>query len=105
MCQLVSAPYRFFYPLARRRHNHETARLLQVDISRAHTYSKSRYKLYAVVNKDTHLLTVRPIVLYSFVEEIYPDPQMCVSAWMCECVDVQSPIQEISMSTDENILQ
>ena len=59
-------------------------RLQDYTASRHHARThKSRYKLYAVVNKDTHLLTVRPIVLYSFVEEIYPDPQMCVSAWMC----------------------
>ena len=32
----VSAPYRFFFTHLRRRHNHETARLLQVDITRAH---------------------------------------------------------------------
>ena len=66
----VSAPYRFFF-------THLSAgvtitRLHKTTASRHHARThKSRYKLYAVVNKDTHLLTVRPIVLYSFVEEIY----------------------------------
>ncbi len=81
MCRAVPL---FLYPLAPGSHNLTRLQDYCKSTSRAHTH-KSRYKLYAVVNKDTHLLTVRPIVLYSFVEEIY-----CIRIRrdVCECVDV-----------------
>ena len=78
----VSAPYRFFF-------THLSAgvtitRLHKTTASRHHARThKSRYINFTRSSKQRHaLVAVGPIVLVR-LEEIYPDPQMCVSAWMC----------------------